>query len=132
MKLAAQRVQQNGTGLVAVHSFLFQHGFIWAGAPPPGLGNGQLVQSHVILRGGGNLVLTYLDIVAPDDTPSVTIRNAFRQISDFVPPPFDINVGSCRFTAGMVPAYRHIWRAELVHLYQAAIGLRDSSMRPAS
>jgi hypothetical protein len=126
MKLAAQRVMQPATRAQATHAFHYAHGaLVWNGPPPPGLGHGVLQASRVELRPGGNHVLTYLDIVAPDETPTVTIFRALAQIYDRErPPPFVETIGNCTFESGMIHAFQLAWRQELLHLYNVAIAVR--------
>ena len=124
MKLVAQRVLQPATGAQAIHVFYFTHPDIWVGLPPPGLGHGALVEAHVQLGAGGNEVLSYLDIVAPDETPISTILRGFAKVYDHSPPPFHETVGNCTFESKMVSRYRFVWRAELAQLYNAAITIR--------
>jgi hypothetical protein len=70
-------------------------------------------------------VLTYLDIVAPDETTTVTILRAFTELHDLGrPPPFVQTIGNCTFSCAMVHAFQLVWRQELNHLYSTAISVR--------
>jgi len=131
MKLTAQRVMQPATGMQAIHVFYFTHSYVWVGPPPPDLGHGDLVDAHVPVGAGGNHVLSYLDIVAPDETPISTILRAFAKVYDHRPPPFHETVGNCTFESKMVSEYRFVWRAELAQLYNAAITIRNRLDRVA-
>jgi hypothetical protein len=128
MKLVAQRVMQPAAGPQATHAFHYTHGgLVWIGPPPPGLGHGTLQASHVELPPGSNHVLTYLDIIAPDETPTVTILRAFTQIYERGhPPPFVHTIGNCTFSSAMIHAFQLAWRAELGHLYNNAIAARTT------
>jgi hypothetical protein len=127
MKLVAQRVMQPNTRLHAIHAFYYLHGgFVWNGEPPPGLGPGTLQASQIVLRPlGRNTVLSYLDIIAPDETPTSQILRSFAHLYDGDhPPPFGLTVANCTFESNMIRAYQLAWRRELVLLYDAAIAVR--------
>lgn len=129
MKLVAQRVMQPETRTQAIHAFHYLHGgYIWSGAPPPDLGHGTLQASQIVLRPlGRNHVLTYLDIVAPDETPTAQVLRAFTQVyGGDRPPPFQIVVGNCTFESNMIRSFQLAWRQELVRLFDAAIAARVS------
>jgi hypothetical protein len=132
MKLTAQRVTQPATGVHAIHAFYFTHqSYFWVGPPPPELGHGLLTDSHVPLGAGGNHVLTYLDIITPDETPAATILRVFAQLYDQHPPPFRTQIGNCTFESSMISAFASVWRAELAQLYDAAIAIRNRFHRVA-
>lgn len=126
MKLVAQRVMLPATHTQATHAFHYTHdGVVWIGPPPSELGHGMLQASHVELHPGGNHVLTYLDIVTPDETPTATILRAFTQIYDHgQPPPFVHTIGNCTFSSAMTHSFQLVWRQELIHLYNNAIAVR--------
>ena len=128
MKLVAQRVMSPATRTQATQAFHYLHGeIVWTGPTPEGLGHGMLQASRVELPPGGNHVLTYLDIVAPDETPTVAILRAFTEIYDLErPPPFVRTIGNCTFSSEMVHAFQLVWRAELIHLYNTAISVRST------
>lgn len=128
MKLSAQRVMQPSTKAQAIHAFHYTHGnnYTWDGAPPPQVGHGTLQASHVeITPLGSNHVLTYLDVVAPDEVPTARILQAFAQVYDQgKAPPFRITMGNVTFESNMVHAFQLGWRQELVRLFEAAISVR--------
>lgn len=129
MKLAAQRVMQPARRGLAIHAFHYSHGpYIWEGAPPPDLGNGTLQVSRTVLRPlGGNSVLTYLDVIAPDEVSNARILLAFAQIYEGdQAPPFKQTVGNCTFESNMIHSYLLGWRQELVGLFEAALSVRAS------
>lgn len=137
MKLSAQRVMQPGSKAQAIHAFHYSHGsYLWEGAPPTGLGHGTLQASRVQLAPlGTNHVLTYLDVVAPDEVPTARLLQAFAQVYDAAkPPPWIVTVGNCTFMSNMTHAFLLGWRQELVTLFQAAISARiiipDEAMPP--
>lgn len=127
MKLSAQRVMQPATKAQAIHTFHYTHGnYVWEGAPPPHLGHGTLQGSHVELTPlGSNHVLTYLDVVAPDEVPTARLLQAFARVYDQgKAPPFRTTEGSCTFESNMIHAFQLGWRQELVRLFEAAISAR--------
>lgn len=128
MKLVAQRVMSPATRTQATNAFHYVHGGLaWAGLPPAELGHGVIQALRVELPPGGNHVLTYLDIVAPDETPTLTILRAFTELYDFDrPPPFVHTVENCTFSCAMIHAFQLVWRAELIYLYNEAISVRLS------
>ena len=131
MKLAAQRVMHPDTRAQGINAFYYSHGMsVWSGRPPPELGHGELQASHRGLPPGGNQVLTYLDIVAPDETPTATVLQAFADVCHRRdPPPFAMTVGNCTFESNMVPTFRRGWRQELVELFNLAISIRRGEVR---
>jgi hypothetical protein len=128
MKLVAQRVMSPATRTQATHAYHYVHGGLtWAGPPPAELGHGRIQAIRVELPLGENHVLTYLDIVAPDETPTLTIFRAFTELCDLDrPPPFVHTVEDCTFSCAMIHAFQLVWRAELIYLYNEAISMRLS------
>ena len=130
MKLVAQRVLQPATQAQALHTFHYVHGnYIWAGDPPPGFGT--LQASHVVLLPlGGNSVLTYLDVTAPDETPTHQLIAAFAQILAYhQPPPFKLQAqAGITFESNMVHVFQLAWRQELVLLFDSAVATRITIM----
>jgi hypothetical protein len=87
MKLVAQRVVSvtQGQKLTGINSRCYSHpGREWLNEPPDDLGEGELVNRHDQVRPGGNRVRSYLDIVAPDSTPNVTIEHSVRSTARFL------------------------------------------------
>lgn len=133
MLLTAQRVMQPNTRLAAIHAFHYRHlqcPYIWDGPPPPDLGEATLVAQRVRLYPlGQNSVLTYLDIIAPDDVSTPRIVQAFAQLYDQDrPPPFSATIGNCTFEANMIHAYLLAWRQEVVVLFQEALAIRTATL----
>jgi hypothetical protein len=127
MKLSAQRVMQPGTRTHAIHAFHYMHGsYVWEGAPPADLGPGTLHASQIILRPlGRNSVLTYLDIIAPDEVSTAKVLRAFTQVYEAGrAPPFRVTIGDCTFESNMIRAYQLAWRQEIVRLFDAAVSVR--------
>lgn len=79
MYVAAQRVISPITGMRGVNIFMYQHGAgAWIGTVPPyflpDVNPGVLVWHDTQLAPPGNRVLSYLDIVAPDEMPLLELR----------------------------------------------------------
>lgn len=87
MYLTAHRVR-NAEEAEAVHAFLHEHGTIdwpndvldWPEANP-----GRLVGQRTTLRVGGNAVLSYLDVLAPDTTAPGEIESALSELRRDLP-----------------------------------------------
>ena len=127
MYLAAQRVRRPTSGEEGVNAFFYKHaGYSWDGLPPDGIPDenpGELVRSTIAVPPPGNRVRSYLDIVAPDETPWTEIRPAFVAFvseAQAAPMPWTGVVGRCVFRAGMDAALAVGWEAELFGLYGAA------------
>lgn len=81
MYVTAHRVRAR-TGDEAVHAFLHQHGavawpdevFDW-----PEINPGRLIGRRTVFEVGGNNVLSYLDLLAPDGTPASVIEGALEE-----------------------------------------------------
>lgn len=75
----------------------------------------------------GNRVRSYLDIVAPDDTPWTEIRSAFIAFASdaqALQMPWSGVVGRCLFRVEMDAALASQWQAELAELYRVATTVR--------
>lgn len=131
MYLTAQRVKHPMSGEEGINAFSYMHGpRLWDGLPPNGIPDedpGELASSRVAVAPPGNRVRSYVDIVAPDETPWTEIRPAFiafvseAQASDM---PWSGVVGRCFFRAGMEAALATNWQEELLDLYRAAEAAR--------
>jgi hypothetical protein len=127
MILTAQRVR-SPTGHEDINAFCHLHGpYDWDGAAPEEIGPGELVSSVVRVEPGGNSVRSYLDIVAPDETPTSEIASA---VGPFVvrnagcPLPWTGNHGRCTFRFGLDLGLEHRWTEELTALLAAALDVR--------
>lgn len=72
MLLVAQRVISPHTGNRGVNLYKYAHGRTWTQVPPglhPDHNHGQLVWSDQQLPPPGNRIVSYLDVVVPDDLP---------------------------------------------------------------
>lgn len=131
MLLTAQRVQ-NLAGLEGINAFCNLHGpYIWFGEPPAGIPDvipGMRVNEIVRIAPGGNRVRSYLDIVAPDETPTAEILAAVRRFVAVVragPLPWAATVGRCTFRFGLDLGLEQQWAAEFQQLLEAALSIRS-------
>ncbi len=72
MLLVAQRVLAPHTGRHGVNLYKYAHDLTWTKVPPelhPDRNHGRLVWSDLQLPPPGNRIVSYLDIVVPDDVP---------------------------------------------------------------
>ncbi len=124
MLLVAQRVVSVVHRIQGVNSYRYIHGNIQWPTDPAALfddPNKVLARKSIQLRPGGNRVISFLDVAAPDDTD---VADLFRVLNEFLsqPQPSEFPVcqvsGPCalRFAIGenMVPA----WRDEIEELIQ--------------
>ncbi len=132
MLLTAQRVRRF-SGEEGINAFCSLHGpYHWFGAPPPGSGipdqnPGERVNSIVTVPPGGNRVRSYLDIIAPDETPTAEIVAAIPQFVTAVaqlPVPWEATVGRCTFRFGLELGMQGNAAAELQDLLAAALQVR--------
>ena len=131
MYLTAQHVRAPA-GAEGINAFHYAHGeqVAWQGLPPQGIPDqnpGALVAQTLIVPPPGNRVRSYLDVVAPDDTPWTEIRPGFITfVSEAQRRPFPwIGVaGRVFFRVGMEQALAKTWQHELAELYRAAQAVR--------
>jgi hypothetical protein len=125
MYVVAQRVRAPG-GAEGVNAFYYTHGpFTWEGLPPEGIPDaepGELQGSVIKVPPPGNQVRSYLDIVAPDDTPWMEIYRAFNTfvtLSQRQTLPWVGVQGRCLFRIGLERALANHWQGEVAQLYRA-------------
>jgi hypothetical protein len=129
MRLSAQRVMA-ADGHLGVNAFCYLHGpVVWLDRPPTEItkSRGQLVNSLIEIRPGGNKVLSYLDIVAPDDTPSRRLYGEIIDSIDLVHEralPLWIQSNEVTFEFNVDPRLALGWREGLAALLRAAIAAR--------
>jgi hypothetical protein len=129
MRLSAQRVRA-ADGHQGVNAFCALHGSrVWLDQPPADVAAsaGQLVNRRIQVVPGGNSVLRYLDIVAPDDTPSSKIERAITDSIDLLreqPLPLVVQSEEVRFEFNVDLRLASAWRRELVTLMRAALAVR--------
>ncbi len=113
-----------------MNAFLYSHGArTWTARPTdiPDKEPGTLLVNHIEVLPPGNNVRSYLDIVAPDETPWGEVRIA---LMDFVgqcqpqPLPWVAQSGRCWFRLNMELGLAHQWHQELSLLYREAQSLR--------
>ncbi|HKY34432.1 MAG TPA: hypothetical protein VJN18_00720 [Polyangiaceae bacterium] len=131
MLLTAQRVR-NLAGLEGINAFCNLHGsYEWFGEPPTGIPDinpGTRVNDSVVVPPGGNRVRSYLDIVAPDETPTAEVIAAVRRFvlavrADSLP--WAATVGRCTFRFGLDLGLEQQWAAEFQQLLEAALRVRS-------
>ena len=69
----------------------------------------------------GNRVRSYLDLICPDETQWLEIRQSFIQFVGQVrggPMPWDDFVGRCTFRIGMDIGVAATWQTEIANLYR--------------
>lgn len=133
MKLVAQRVvsQTNGPKLTGVNSLYYRHpNREWLSEPPADLGEGELVNRHDQIRPGGNRVRSYLDIVAPDSTPSTNIENVVRSAARILadtrtPLPWAVNHAEIYMEFNLEASLAPQWQIELETLLAHCLAVRD-------
>jgi hypothetical protein len=131
MYLTAHRVVRPSTGEEGINAFFYLHGaLVWDGLPPEGIPDrepGELTNEHVELQPPGNRVRSYVDIVAPDETPWTEVRPAFVAFvtkAQASPLPWEGVVGRCYFRVGLEQALVAAWQSEFAKLFQAAQSVR--------
>ncbi len=135
MKLVAQRVVSiaQGQKLTGINSRHYSHtGREWLDAPPDDLGEGELVNRHDQVRPGGNRVRSYLDIIAPDSTPSLTIELSVRSTARFLaeagaPLPWAINHADVSIEFNIEASLASHWQIELETLLAHCLAVRLES-----
>lgn len=133
MKLSAQRVM-TAAGAAGVNAFCYLHGpIVWLGQPPAEVttSQGRLVNSRIQVRPGGNTVLSYLDIVAPDGTPSRRLYGKIIDSIDLVreqPLPLRVQIMEIAYEFNIDPRLGPGWREEVNVLLQAALSARMPEM----
>lgn len=125
MYLTAQHVRSIH-GQEGINVFRYEHGpYTWQGLPPLGIPDqnpGELVAQQISVPPPGNVVRSYLDVIAPDEVLWPEIRPAFMafvgqaQLQTF---PWQGVFGRCYFRVGMDRELSDSWRHEIANLYRA-------------
>ncbi|HMG56810.1 MAG TPA: hypothetical protein VK601_25090 [Kofleriaceae bacterium] len=125
MYLAAQHVR-SALGQEGINAFRYTHGgYVWQGLPPQGIPDpdpGVLVEQIINVPPPGNVVRSYLDVVAPDEVLWPEIRPAFFAFvgqAQRQPLPWQGVFGRCYFRAGMDMGLAATWRHEVARLLRA-------------
>jgi len=129
MLLTAQRVEKAAREQ-GINAFCNLHGpYDWI-EPPPGIPEnnpGQRVNQSIQVSPGGNRVRSYLDIIAPDETPTTEILAAVPRFLESVratPLPWSGRIGRCTFRFGIELGLLSQWPAEFRALLHAAVLVR--------
>ena len=130
MILTAQHVR-SPEGSEGINAFCRVHGpHEWTDQPPQDLPDGELVNQNISLSPGGNDVRSYLDIIAPDETPTQEIRKTvvqFIERSRDRSLPWTETIGRCTFRFGVEQGLHVSWHEELRHLLIAALTVRRAA-----
>ncbi len=137
MFLTAQRVISS-RGENGINGFLYEHGaVVWEAPPEPIAGSiGELVHQFILVTPGDNKIVSFLDIVAPDGTPYVSVRELIvpwlvAQASAQQPLPWTGIVESMRFGLHMTAACAKLWKSEVSKLLTACQMTLDRYTLPA-
>ena len=128
MYVTAHRVRRPSSGAEGINAFLHTHGGCeWEAPPAPEHEPGELIDSIIdpIVPPPGNRVRSYIDVVAPDGTPTQRILNAFTEVVAFEPRalPFEVRVGDVWFRASMEDTLAAAWQPELALLMRYVVAL---------
>ena len=131
MYLVAHDVRRPSTGQEGINAYCYLHGpYTWE-VPPPGIPDqdpGTLTASRLDVQPpAGNRVRGYLDIVAPDETPTDEIRTNFVRFVAQArgnPLPWIGISGRCLFRFSLDGELAQSWHLHLAQLYHAATAAR--------
>lgn len=134
MILTAQHVRAS-TGAEGINASCRLHGLREWADPPSGdlagdLAAGELVNQAISLPPGGNDVRSYLDVIAPDETPTQEIRNAvvlFVDRSRGRTLPWTETIGRCTFRFGVEQELHASWSEEFRRLLLSALAVRRAA-----
>jgi hypothetical protein len=123
MLLVAQRVVSPGK-VQGINAYRYRHvGMLWPDDPRPVLdaATATLERKSIQLRPGGNRVMSYLDIAAPDRTPLDDLAHSAMTFAHRQRPsefPFVFVVNCFAFRIGLEASLVAVWRVELEELLQ--------------
>jgi hypothetical protein len=129
MLLVAQRVISTTRRVQGVNVYRYRHSRLGWPADPrvmldePGK---TLEKKDVSLRPGRNRIVSFLDVVAPDDAMPGEILGELRQLRAQAPPPelpAERVLGRCAVRWGLEERMLPFWRGELEDLIQHLIGI---------
>lgn len=123
MYVTAQRVRTQRR-IEGINAYLYVHGgYLWHTPPEPEMEPGELSTSRLTVETtGGNLVRSYLDIVAPDAMWWSDLRSRLMHFLGSMQHtrfPWCGVVDRCLFRLGMDPQLSQAWQQEVTHLYRA-------------
>jgi hypothetical protein len=129
MLLVAQRVISMAHPVQGVNTYRYGHGrHPWPGDPRVMLNEPVkiLERKEVNLRPGGNRVISYLDVAAPDDALPGEIIGELQQLKTEAPPPefpAERVLGRCAVRFGLEERMLPFWRGELEDLILCLMGI---------
>lgn len=130
MLLTAQRVVSSAAE-EGVNAFCNLHGpYTWEGEPPAGIPEsdpGEPANQRIAVPPGGNQVRSYLDVVAPDETPTSEVLSAVQQFVVAMrdrPLPWKSTIGRCTIRFGIDLGLEQKWVEEFRLLFEAAMQVR--------
>jgi hypothetical protein len=131
MYLTAHHVISPSSQAEGFNSFFYVHGpYVWDAAPPAGIPDnnpGELMATHIEVPPPGNRVRSYLDVVAPDETPWSEIHESFIAFASQAQQqafPWVGVVGRCLFRINLELGLAQQWHHEIANLYRAAQTVR--------
>lgn len=131
MYITAQRVLSHQSKTFGVNAFLYLHpSWPWPGHPPPDAPEtepGQF-ERHIlqITPLGGNKVVSYLDVIAPDEVPTNELKACFARFLELGPQtelPWNLVAGKARFRFGIDERLTPVWDSEIDRLFRAVLGV---------
>jgi len=124
MYLTAHRPIGPPNDLLGINTYLYTHGVVWPGHPPPKTPDPVYARGHEAApRVEGNLrrLRSYLDIVGPDDAGLDEVRQAIahlhRVVTSGIHGPWTHVCGRCSVEFGLEAALAGVWHAELHWLW---------------
>ena len=136
MRLTAQRVRSWQTAAVGINAFFYTHGgYTWHLDVPrevwPENDSGELVRQNISIPPPGNHVLSYLDLVAPDERSDMWLAQQVQRCAsnaELYVLPWNVITPDgllCRFHLEQARLSR--WQQELSELFRAALLVRRST-----
>ena len=126
MYLTAQRVRRVPDGPEGINAFFYMHGdYVWNADTLAWFRRdpGQLVNQVLQINPPqGNRVRSFLDLICPDGTDWLDIRQSFIEFVGMyqrTPMPWDGTVRYCTFRIGMDLGIARTWQTEIATLYRA-------------
>ncbi len=129
MLLVAQRVISTARRVQGINAYRYRHGRDpWPTDPRVMLDDPSktLERKNVHLRPGGNRVISFLDVAAPDDAVPGEILDRLNELKIQDPPPefpMERVLGRCAIRLGLEGRMLPFWRRELEDLIQHMIGI---------
>jgi hypothetical protein len=128
--LTSQHVLSASNGSEGVNTYLYFHGACPWPQPSAGVQDqnpGTLAAQSISIRPAGNRVRSYLDVIAPDETPWAEVRAGWIEFlgrCQRSPMPWTGQSGRCFFRLGMELGLARQWHHEVAVLYRASQALR--------